>query len=210
MTVLKAVMPTSRRPARALRVAVCLAGFAACGLASVARADDETDELKDRFIRAFSIDKIGEATGLRKTEDEKAGIEYRERSPLVIPKSRDLPPPGTVAAPATPTNWPRDPGTGGKRKAQQSPDVVATQQPGAPEAPYRHQTPMFDSADWTPSAIFGKKKAEAAQFSAEPPRDSLTQPPVGYQTPSPDYAYGTGQAAEPQKFSNPSTAEPGH
>ena len=85
MTVLKAVMPTSRRPVRALRVAVCLAGFAACGLASAARADDETDELKERFIRAFSIDKIGEATGLRKSEEEKAGIEYRERSPLPDP-----------------------------------------------------------------------------------------------------------------------------
>ena len=32
-----------------------------------------------------------------------------------------------------------------------------------------------------------------AQFTGEPPRTSLTEPPPGYQTPSPDQPYGSGQ-----------------
>ena len=35
----------------------------------------------------------------------------------------------------------------------------------------------------------------AAKFTGEPPRAELTDPPPGYQTPSPDQPYGTGKAA---------------
>ena len=41
-------------------------------------------------------------------------------------------------------------------------------------------------------SMFHGNTAEQAPFQGEPTRDSLTQPPVGYQTPSPNYAYGTG------------------
>ena len=40
--------------------------------------------------------------------------------------------------------------------------------------------------------IFGNK-AEQTQFVHEPARVNLTQPPVGYQTPSPNYPYGIAQ-----------------
>jgi hypothetical protein len=41
--------------------------------------------------------------------------------------------------------------------------------------------------------IFGAgTKVETTPFTGEPTRDSLTQPPSGYQTPSPNFAYGTG------------------
>ena len=40
--------------------------------------------------------------------------------------------------------------------------------------------------------LFHGNTAEAAPFKGEPTRESLTQPPVGYQTPSPNFAYGTG------------------
>ena len=40
--------------------------------------------------------------------------------------------------------------------------------------------------------IFGGNKMEEAPFKGEPTRDSLTQPPPGYQTPSSSFAYGTG------------------
>ena len=43
------------------------------------------------------------------------------------------------------------------------------------------------------SKIFsGSQKTETAPFNGEPPRASLTQPPAGYQTPSPNFAYGVG------------------
>ena len=41
--------------------------------------------------------------------------------------------------------------------------------------------------------IFGSNnKVETAPFKGEPTREDLTQPPAGYQTPSPNYAYGSG------------------
>ena len=40
--------------------------------------------------------------------------------------------------------------------------------------------------------IFKGNSTETSTFKGEPTRDNLTQPPVGYQTPSPNYAYGSG------------------
>jgi hypothetical protein len=49
------------------------------------------------------------------------------------------------------------------------------------------------------SNIFGGSKEEAAvKFTGEPPRTALTEPPPGYQTPSPDQPYGMGKAAPPK------------
>ena len=39
-----------------------------------------------------------------------------------------------------------------------------------------------------PLGLFGTKKADVAP-GTEPAREALTQPPAGYQTPSPNYAY---------------------
>jgi len=41
----------------------------------------------------------------------------------------------------------------------------------------------------------GSTKEETTKFTGEPPRASLTDPPVGYQTPSPDQPYGAGKVA---------------
>ena len=44
------------------------------------------------------------------------------------------------------------------------------------------------------SRMFGSDKdEEVGNFTGEPPRASLTAPPRGYQTPSPDQPYGTGK-----------------
>jgi hypothetical protein len=51
-------------------------------------------------------------------------------------------------------------------------------------------------------AMFGSKKEEQAKFTGEPPRMSLTEPPVGYQTPSPDQPYGLAKGVAPQKAYN--------
>ena len=42
------------------------------------------------------------------------------------------------------------------------------------------------------SGMFGGNKTETAPFKGEPTRDSLTQPPPGYQTPSAAQPYGFG------------------
>ena len=52
--------------------------------------------------------------------------------------------------------------------------------------------------------MFGgsSKKEETAKFTGEPPRSSLTEPPAGYQTPSPDQPYGLAKGAAPSKAYN--------
>jgi len=49
--------------------------------------------------------------------------------------------------------------------------------------------------------MFGKKEEESAKFTGEPPRASLTEPPRGYQTPSPDQPYGVGKEKPKAKTS---------
>ena len=59
------------------------------------------------------------------------------------------------------------------------------------------------------SGLFGGNKTETAPFKEEPTRDSLTQPPPGYQTPSPNYAYGTGPKESLNKEYNPAKGKYG-
>jgi hypothetical protein len=49
--------------------------------------------------------------------------------------------------------------------------------------PRRSALPPHLPFDWF-------KKEEYGTFTGEPPRASLTDPPPGYQTPSPDQPYG--------------------
>jgi hypothetical protein len=47
--------------------------------------------------------------------------------------------------------------------------------------------------------MFGNNdEGHAAKFTGEPPRVSLTEPPPGYQTPSPDQPYGSTKAPAPK------------
>jgi len=49
------------------------------------------------------------------------------------------------------------------------------------------------------NSMFGRDKDnEQVRFTGEPTRNSLTEPPPGYQTPSPDQPYGAGKAAGPK------------
>jgi len=55
------------------------------------------------------------------------------------------------------------------------------------------------------NAMFDNKKEETAKFTGEPPRVSLTEPPPGYQTPSPEQPYGLGKALPPKPADNYTT-----
>lgn len=44
------------------------------------------------------------------------------------------------------------------------------------------------------SNIFSKDKPDTNSFTGEPPRTALTEPPPGYQTPSPEQPYGLGKS----------------
>lgn len=86
------------------------------------------------------------------------------------------------------------PGRAAKRQARKDDGYQAPQGDFAsPMSPSQlgYVGGMFDN-------IFGKKNDEAVRFTGEPPRTALTEPPPGYQTPSPDQPYGSAKAAAPK------------
>ena len=75
---------------RATRLAVIALGVGLVMAAGPVRAGDD-DEEDDRTIEEKIIGNI--MAGIGATNMENKGIEYRERSPLVVPPKLDLPPP---------------------------------------------------------------------------------------------------------------------
>jgi hypothetical protein len=198
-------------------------GIALAMTAGAARAADDEDN------RGFS-DKIIDSI---KTTIKGGGniddgrIQYRERSPLVVPPRIDLPPPDKApAAEVKAPNWPKDPDEGRRRasakKKKEEPGVfdnyfssflptkpgavaAAPEEPQGPPPPARpdnvtdRDNPVYDRAGNLWGGVgnfFGSKKTEVVQFNGEPTRQSLTQPPAGYQTPSPNFAYGANIKTE--------------
>jgi hypothetical protein len=181
---------------------------AACGLigavlmigASSHGAAEDDEKSFDQKIRDGLMGALGIKGG--------PNIDYRERSPLVLPPRIDLPPPQANATTGVP-NWPVD--ADQKRRREESNrrrDEVEESRPLRPSelnvgqrTRSRTPAPTQDQIESRPSkpselgytgglfgSIFGNKE-EAVQFTSEPPRTSLTEPPAGYQTPSPDQPY---------------------
>src|SRR5262245_66552214 len=72
----------------------------------VRAADDEEED--DKTFEEKIIEGI--MRGLGGTNMENRGIDYRERSPLVVPPKLNLPPPGQATEAKAPApNWPKDP-----------------------------------------------------------------------------------------------------
>src|ERR1043166_556195 len=80
--------------AGACGVLLCVSGT----FAAHAQQAEEEDTFEQRIIKNF-LGGMGVDVG-------RPGIDYRERSPLVVPPSRDLPPPEAAAASRTPA-WPK-------------------------------------------------------------------------------------------------------
>ncbi len=176
-------------------------------------ADDDDDAAFDTKI----MRNILRSLGLRRSDD--TGIEYRERSPLVIPPSRNLPPPETATLPPPGLAWPDDPDAKRARQAKAAskgplgnPEPADRGRPLLPSEYSRntpasrdsrpdgkaHPDPMrpMSPAELDAKSLWGgifQKKEEYATFSGEPPRTSLVEPPTGYRTPSPNQPYGVGK-----------------
>lgn len=98
-------------------LAVTLALVMALSAGNAFAAEDEEDvPLDTKLFRQFMKD-----LGLRRDGES---IDYRERAPLVVPPSRNLPPPQSEAAVTSNPAWPNDPDAK-KRKA----DAVKKKQP---------------------------------------------------------------------------------
>jgi hypothetical protein len=96
-----------------LRRIVALASVAfslglAMSVASIRPLHAQDDEVEDTIDTKF-MRGILSGLGL-KSEGDAPGIDYHERSPLVVPPTRDLPPPDTaMGTSANNPNWPKDP-----------------------------------------------------------------------------------------------------
>jgi hypothetical protein len=215
--------PKRLRRAAAAAVALALVLAWSTGSARAAEDDDENIPLDSKLWRQFMKD-----LGLRRDGDQ-AGIDYRERAPLVVPPSRDLPPPRDEAEVAGKTAaWPKDPdvnrrkqelaaekarlkgnlsveeqmralrpdeldkpGRGDKKGADSNAPGVSAEEASRPMMPsdLGTKTQKIFGSVWS---TFTPAKPESAPFTGEPPRDAMTAPPSGYQTPSPNYPYGMG------------------
>jgi hypothetical protein len=193
------------------------------GSAGAAFAADDDDEgfYDQRLIRSF-------LRGLGLSNGREGRIEYKERPPLVVPPTRDLPPPETTGSIAQrDPAWPSDPDEAKRRAAKKAkaerkpirdtdtlgdgvtPRELAMGKTGA--APNEkglkpgqtvdtstqlrpdelgYQGGMWSGLVGLGSTFSTNKPAEGARFLREPARASLTEPPSGYRTPSPDQPYG--------------------
>jgi hypothetical protein len=206
-------------------------GAAALLLSTPARAADDEVSIDQKFMRS-----IMEGLGLKR--DGEATINYRERAPLVLPPSRDLPPPERSDAVTANPAWPKDPdvarrnaeaamerdrnisderereqnplrpdqlGSGARAKKKQERADNGYDAPASGFGSQLLPSQLGSSTSSIFGSMFGSKKEETAKFTGEPPRASLTDPPPGYQTPSPDQPYGVGKAAAPKPTDNYTT-----
>jgi hypothetical protein len=207
--------------------AVTVAVLVACGQQSARAQDDsgEPDSIWNLERRVWGG--LMRGLGLRSADDPV--IEYRERSPLVVPPNRDLPTPQSKSATNDPA-WPADPDAARKRKRVEkrahndvtrerdrqgnpiSPQELnptgATRgaDSGKSNAPQPGTTPDGQQITSTEPGVFsrlfsgsfgfGSQREEYGTFTSEPPRNTLTAPPQGYQTPSPAQPYGVSKRTE--------------
>jgi len=233
------VWGSSRATKRALRMSLQLSAVAlGIGLlmaSGAARAADD-DEEDDRTFEEKIIDNI--MRGLGGTNMENGGIDYRERSPLVVPPKLDLPPPASTSAEVKAPNWPKDPDEARRkaeiarrknenkdpressrlltpselnahRSASKSTGSVDSTTPGGNPGTNVILSPSQLGYNGGFMGLFKGNSGETAPFKGEPTRESLTQPPAGYQTPSPNFAYGTGPQESLHKEYNPAAGKYG-
>jgi hypothetical protein len=225
----------SLRSARAVHVAAVALGVGLLMASGVARAQQD-DEDDDKTFEEKIIE--GVMRGIGATNMENRGIDYRERSPLVVPPKLDLPPPASEVQASAPPNWPKDPDEARRkaaiaaRKKEKKVDPVEAARPLSPDELNSVRTRPTKSAESNDSLkpgdsnarplsphelgfdgkfsdLFGSSKPETKEFKGEPTRDSLVQPPAGYQTPSPNFAYGTGPKESLNKPYDPARGQYG-
>jgi hypothetical protein len=155
------------------------------------------------------LQKIFGAIGL--LDLPKDPIDYRERSPLVVPPNSELPRPGEVSdikqlnpewpvdqdikrartaakEAKKPIDQPTDAFYGGRRLR---PDEIKGPviKGGAETMSEEEKRGMYRISP-TQLGFKGWGKKDELKFEKEPDRTSLLQPPAGYQTPSPNAPYG--------------------
>jgi hypothetical protein len=206
----------------------CLLGAALLAPGTPARAGDNDDNvpLDTKIIRG-----ILEGIGLRRDGSEGIAYRERAPL-VLPPSHALPPPENSGAALANNPAWPKDPNVirrkleaeqernrniSEEREREQNPLRPDQLTPGGnPRTAARRS--QGDSNTATPgdrlsakemnqktsiwSSMFGSKDDEVAKFTQEPPRAALTEPPQGYQTPSPEQPYGVNKKTAAPKAEN--------
>src|SRR6202790_4658341 len=146
---------------RVLRLAVVALGVGLVMTAGAARAQDADED--DKTFEEKVIEGI--MAGVGGTNMENRGIEYRERSPLVVPPKLDLPPPPSASNEVKAPNWPKDPDDA-RRKA-----AIAARKK-------ENKDPMEASRLLSPSELAQGKTAAPARTNNDPiqPGNANTNP----------------------------------
>ena len=211
------------------RVAACSVLAVAMIGTAAAQAQNESSPLENAPDVQLFRSILG---GMGVSRGDEPDINYRERSPLVIPPETTLPPPESKSLAERTPNWPTDQDVkrakefaAAQRKRSPHYDDIEEGRtlrpnemaPGprgrAPTVIGRSTTPEEGAKPLSPSAlgyvgnlfsdIFDPGKVETKPFSGEPARAALTDPPPGYQTPSPKFKYGAGRQLEAEGAMNP-------
>jgi hypothetical protein len=185
------------------RMAAALVALGAILAAAPARAGDDG--------QASLITGLANTFGIVKQDDPH--IDFRERSKIVVPPKRDLPPPSaSVQDPSWPVNV--ETSRAKQRKHMEDAEPSARQHAvrgGSPLIPrgadVKVTTSGFDNSgpdcrvvdpktgacpekasgpgmNWNPLTWVGLQKKPAMTLGPEPERDNLTDPPRGYRAPS--------------------------
>jgi hypothetical protein len=181
------------------------------GMGNGVRAEDEEYVAPDtKFFRSLL-----KGLGLRKDGES---IEYRERSPLVLPPGKDLRPPEPEHQARKTSAWPNDPDVRRVRERKEQDkkwvrDPEDGERPALPSVYGRPNPPTRKdggvsgkSAEESEAPSTAKElgsknifsnwfapREEYSTFGSEPRRGALTEPPPGYRTPSPNQPYGVGK-----------------
>ncbi|MDR6953581.1 hypothetical protein J2X65_002942 [Ancylobacter sp. 3268] len=202
---------------RGLAIAAFASGLMALTLFSAAPAAAQEDNFTEQVLTSLGL-----------VPPPGPDIDYRERAPLVVPPGvGSLPPPRDGAAITQNPAWPKDYDEERKKKEQAAAakvkvftnDNAQTRALGPAEmASTRTNIPSNNRAqgrnaqareDWIKPTGYGlfslgqKQEEKPMVFAGEPERQSLTEPPPGFQTPAPGAAFGVVSDRPEDKAWNP-------
>ncbi|MEA2935233.1 MAG: hypothetical protein QOD74_1879 [Variibacter sp.] len=205
-------MSSIRRPVARLHPIKTLACLVAGALAAASHANAQSAEEEELTFEQRIIHNI-----LGGGSD--SGIDYRERSPLVIPPAANLPPPAAGSGAEKTAAWPKDPDVARKRKTTRSANTHAIDAVAEGERNLRpdelkqgkiaraNNDPIYTGSVETagapiaPSELGGKQLHQwfglgggnrekiEAAPTERPTRSRLTQPPSDYRMAVPNQPY---------------------
>ena len=192
--------------------AIGMAMLVGCAGTSVRAADDDDDELIDTKIFRYVL----KGLGLRQDD---ANIEYRERSPLVLPTSKDLPRPEADAAAKRAAGWPDDPDVKRNRQRKETERKRKALEPGVDDKPLSPSQMGKEAGPVGPKG--GEVPGRSMEGSAAPSTNAelgskgfIEMFRTGLWAPKEEYVPFTGEPARsslvepPAGYRTPSPAQP--